>query len=81
MPNNHQSLQAEHGIKSLSDILTTHLTSLGHMWPKYLLLTMFNYNLFHTSNLVKHNLYELIFGRKPGSLLSLDSLNQGLRSL
>ena len=26
-PYNHQSLQAEHGIKSLSDILTKHLTN------------------------------------------------------
>ena len=30
-PYNHQSLQAEHGIKSLSSILTKHLTSLGLM--------------------------------------------------
>ena len=30
-PFNHQSLQAEHGIKSLSTILTKHLTNLGHM--------------------------------------------------
>ena len=28
-PYNHQSLQAEHGIKSLSNILTKHLTNLG----------------------------------------------------
>ena len=33
-PYNHQSLQAEHGIKSLSTILTKHLTNLGQMWPK-----------------------------------------------
>ena len=33
---NHQSLQAEHGIKSLTHILTKHLTGLGHMWTKYL---------------------------------------------
>ena len=32
-PYNDQSLQAEHGIKSLSHILTKHLTSLGQMWP------------------------------------------------
>ena len=36
-PYNHQSLQAEHGIKSLSTILMKHLTNLGQMWPKYLL--------------------------------------------
>ena len=35
-PFNHQSLQAEHRIKSLSTILTKHLTNLGQMWPKYL---------------------------------------------
>ena len=30
-PYNHQSLQAEYGIKSLSYILTKHLTNLSHM--------------------------------------------------
>ena len=30
-PYNHQSLQAEHGIKSLSTILTKFLTNLGQM--------------------------------------------------
>ena len=30
-PYNHQSLQAEHGIKSLSNILTKHLTEQGQM--------------------------------------------------
>ena len=30
-PYNHQSLQAEHGIKSLTCILTKHLTNLGQM--------------------------------------------------
>ena len=37
-PYNHQSLQAEHGIKSLTRILTKHLTGLGQMWTKYLSL-------------------------------------------
>ena len=35
-PYNHQSLKAEHGIKSLMHILTKHLTGLGQMWTKYL---------------------------------------------
>ena len=30
---NHQSLQAEHGIKSLLTILTKHLMTVGQMWP------------------------------------------------
>ena len=34
-PYNHQSLQAEHGIKSLSTILTKLPTNLGQMWSKY----------------------------------------------
>ena len=29
---NHQSLQAEHGIKSLSTLLAKHLTEQGQMW-------------------------------------------------
>ena len=49
-PYNHQSLQAEHGIKSLSTILMKHLTNLGKMWPKYLSLTTFAYNTFNTPN-------------------------------
>ena len=73
MPYNHQSLQAEHGIKSLWTILTKHLTNLGQRWPKYLLLATFAYNAFNTSNSGKHSPYELIFGRKPRSLLDLDS--------
>ena len=40
-PYNHQSLQAEHGIKLLSNILTNHPTSLGQMWLKYLSLATF----------------------------------------
>ena len=39
MPYNHQSLQAEHGIKSLSTILTKHLTNLGQMWPKVFIIS------------------------------------------
>ena len=70
---NHQSLLAEHCIKSLSNILTKHFTNLGQMWPKYLSLAMFAYNTFNTQNLGNHTPYELIFGRKPRSLLSLES--------
>ena len=51
VPDNHQSLQAEHGIRSLSNILTKHLTNLGQMWPKYLQLATFAYNTFNTPNL------------------------------
>ena len=68
-PYNHQSLQAEHGIKSLSTILTKHLTNLGQMWPKYLSLAMLAYNTFNTSNLANYSPYKLVFGRKSKSYL------------
>ena len=50
-PYNHQSLQAEHGIKSLTCILTKHLTGLGQMWTKNLSLATFAYNTFNSPNL------------------------------
>ena len=71
-PYNHQSLQAEHGIKSLSTILTKHLTNLGQMWPKYLSLATFAYNTFYTPNLANYSPYELVFRRKPKILLNLE---------
>ena len=69
----HQSLQAEHEIKSLSNILTKHLTNLGHMWPKYLPLATFAYNTLNTPNVGNYSPYKLVFGRKPRSLLNLES--------
>ena len=72
-PFNHQSLQAEHGIKSLSTILTKHLTNLGWTWPKYLSLATFTYNTFNSPNLANFSPYELVFGRKPKILLNLET--------
>ena len=68
----HQSLQAEHGIKSLSRILTKHLSGQGQMWHKYLPLANFAHNTFNSPNLANHSLYKLIFGRKPKLLLDLE---------
>ena len=70
-PYNHQSLQVEHGIKSLSTILTKHLTNLGQMWSKY--VAMLAYNMFNTPNLGNFSPYELTYGRKLRPLLNLDS--------
>ena len=72
-PYNHQSPQAEHGIKSLSAILTKHHTNIGQMWPKYLSLATFAYNTFNTQNLGNYSPYELTFGRKPKPLINLES--------
>ena len=60
---NHQSLQVEHGIKSLTCILTKHLTGLGQMWTRYLSLATFAYNTFNIPNLGNYNPFELTFGR------------------
>ena len=61
-PYNHQSLQAEHGIKSLTPILTKHLTSPGQMWTKYLSLAIFVCDRFNSLNLRNYSPYELTFG-------------------
>ena len=47
-PYNHQSLQAEYGIKSLSSILTKHLTEQGQMLHKHLPLATLTYNTFNS---------------------------------
>ena len=72
-PYNHQSLQAEHGIKSLSTILTKHFTEQGEMWPKFLPLATLTYNTFNSPNLGNYSPYELVFGRKPKVLLELET--------
>ena len=71
-PYNHQSLQAEHGIKTLSQILTKHLSGQGHMWHKYLPLATFAHNTFNSPNLAYDSPYELVYGRKPKLLLDLE---------
>ena len=72
-PYNHQSLQAEHGIKSLTCILTKHLTGLGQMWTKYLSLATFAYNTFNSPNLGTYSPFELTFDRKSKLLLNTET--------
>ena len=69
---NHQSLWAEHSIKSLSRILTKLLSGQGKMWHKYLPLANFTHDIFNSPNLANHSPYELVFGRKPKLLLDLE---------
>ena len=61
-PYNHQSLQAEHGMKTLYHILTKHLSGQGQMWHKYLPLATFAHYTFNSPNLANHSLYELVLG-------------------
>ena len=72
-PYNHQSLQAEHGIKSLSTILTKYLTKSGDMWIDYLPFATLAHTTFNSLNLSNYSPYELVFGRKPKSLLDLET--------
>ena len=72
-PYNHQSLQAEHGIKSLSTILTKHLMDLGQVWPKYLPAATLANHTFNTPNLANYSPYELVFSRKPNLLLDSET--------
>ena len=72
-PYNHKSLQAEHGIKSLSAILTKHLTGQRQMLHKFLSLAMFAYNTFHSPNLGNYSPFELTLGREPRILLNLET--------
>ena len=68
-PYNHQSLQAKHGIKSLSHIFT----NLGQMWPKCLSLATFAYNTFNIPNLGNYSPYKLTFARKPKVFMNLET--------
>ena len=47
-PYNHQSLQVEQGIKSLSRIFSKHLTGQVQMWHKYSPLANFAHNTFNS---------------------------------
>ena len=64
-PYNHQSLQAEHGIKSLSNILIKHLMKSRDMWIDYLPFATLVHNTYNSPNLGNYSPYELVFGRKP----------------
>ena len=63
-PYNHQSLQAEHGIKSLLNILTKHLTESGEMWPDYLPFATLAHNTYNSPNLSNYSPYELVLWKK-----------------
>ena len=71
-PYNHKSLQAEHRIKSLSNILSNCLTYQGQIGHKYLSIATFSYNTFNSPNLGKYSPYELVFGRKLRILIDIE---------
>ena len=65
---NHQSLHAEHGIKSLFRILTKHLTGQGQMWHRYLPLANFTHNTFNSPNLANHSPYKVVFWKETKTI-------------
>ena len=62
---NHKSLLAEHGIKSLGEILKCHLGEFGRDWVNFLDFAMLVYNSYSTPNLDGFCPFELVFGHKP----------------
>ena len=62
-PTNHQSLQAEHAIKSLSGLLVKHLSTVWS-WHSVLPYSMLCYNGYSSPNLNGYSPYELVFGHK-----------------
>ena len=72
-PYNHKLLQAEHGIKSLSNIWSKCLTDQGQMWHKFLSIATFSYNTFNSPNLGNYSPYELVFRRKPRILIGIET--------
>ena len=62
-PTNHQSLQAEHGIRSLSGLLVKHLSTVWS-WPSVLPYSMLCYNGYSSPNLNGYSPHELVFEHK-----------------
>ena len=58
-----KSLQAEHGIKSLSELLVKHLSEQWN-WVSCLSYSTLCYNCYDSPNLDGHSPYELVFGHK-----------------
>ena len=70
-PTNHQSLQAELGIKSLSGLLVKHLSTVWS-WHSVLPYSMLCYNGYSSPNLNGYSPYELVFGYKMTLSLELE---------
>ena len=73
-PTNHKSLQAEHGIKSLSNILVKNLSGIGDDWDIYCKPCMLTYNTATSPNLDDNSPFEICLGRKARLCPKLDNL-------
>ena len=63
-PTNHRSLQAEHGIKSLINLIMKHLSGFGKNWHLFAKPCMIAYNSYASPNLAGYSPFELVMGRK-----------------
>ena len=72
-PTNHRSLQAEHGIKSLSNLIMKHLTGFGKNWHLFAKPCMLAYNSYASLNLAGYSPFELVMEEKHILLQSLKS--------
>ena len=63
-PTNHRSLLAEHGIKSLSNLIIKHLSGFGKNWHIFAKPCMIAYNSYSIPNLAGFSPFELVLGRK-----------------
>ena len=68
---NHKSLLAEHGIKSLANMLVKHLSETWS-WVNTLPYAMLCYNSYSSPNLDDLSPYELVFGRKASLFPQLE---------
>ena len=73
-PTNHKLLLAEHGIKSLAEILKCHLSEFGPNWTTFLDFAMLAHNSYSTLNIDGLCPFELVFGWKPNVLTLLEAI-------
>ena len=71
-PTNHRSLLAEHGIKSLSNLIMKHLSGFGKNWHIFTKPCMIAYNSYSTPNLAGLSPFELVLGRKANIVPMLE---------
>ena len=69
---NHKSLLAEHGIKTLSNLLKNIMWHIEGSWTNYLDEAMFMYNPFLTLNLDGLSPFELVFGHQANIIPEME---------
>ena len=75
-PTNHKSLQAEHGLKSLSGLLVKHLSEVWS-WHSCLPYSMLCYDAYSTPNLNGYSQYDLVLTLSQELELKVDTVVSG----